>query len=107
MLYLFRGKKNVTENGDVDVLSNGGKSTSQEDTVDKVGRKESKKSMLSLFRDKKNVTENGDVEILSNGGKSTSQEDVQIKENDQTCKESKKSMLSLFHGRKSIVDGKT
>ena len=73
---------------------------------EKLGRRESKKSMLNLFRGKKSVIseecyqENGDNDVLSTSGKSTSQEDLP----DGGRKEAKKSKLSLFRGKKSVSD---
>ena len=104
-------KKNISENGDSSVLSNGKKHYSHEDlqTVDKIGRKESRKSVLTLFRGKKKNVENVEVDVLSssgNSGHSVSEDDLQEKEIHCT-KESKKSVLSLFSNKKSIIEYKT
>merc|ERR1719270_2558440 len=76
-------KNHNSENGDVDVLSNGKKHYSHEDIqmADKVGRKESRKSLLSLFKGKKKPVENnGEVDVLSSSGNSVSEDDLQEKE---------------------------
>ena len=58
---LFRGKKKVVENGDVDVISSSDKSASQDDLQEKDGdfSKEAKKSMLSLFYNKQAIGTGG------------------------------------------------
>lgn len=100
-------KNNNTENGDVDVLSNGKKHYSHEDiqTADKVGRKESRKSLLSLFKGKKKTVENTEVDVLSSSGNSVSEDDLQEKEI-YSAKESKKSVMSLFSHRRSVIEVK-
>merc|ERR1719400_2430071 len=101
-------KNNNTENGDVDVLSNGKKHFSHEDiqAADKVGRKESRKSLLSLFKGKKKPVEsNGEVDVLSSSGNSVSEDDLQEKEI-HCAKESKKSVMSLFSNRRKSIEVK-
>ena len=110
MLFQIK-KKPISENGDSSVLSNGKKHYSHEDiqTANKIGRKESRKSVLTLFRGKKKNVENVEVDVLSssgNSGNSVSEDDLQEKEI-HIAKESKKSVLSLFSSKKNIIECKT
>ena len=92
----------------MDVLSNGKKHYSHEDiqTADKVGRKESRKSLLSLFKGKKKPVEsNGEVDVLSSSGNSVSEDNLQEKEI-HCAKESKKSVMSLFSNRRKSIEVK-
>ena len=105
-LVIENKQKSNSENGEANTLSNGKHHYSQEDiqTADKIGRKESRKSLLSLFKGKKKPVENVEVDILSSSGNSVSEDDLQEKESHCTTKESKKSVLSLFSNKKSVVE---
>jgi len=97
--------KHTNENGDVEVLSNGKKHYSHEDisTNDKVGRKESGKSLLNLFRGRKKTIQNVEVDVLSSSGNSICEDDGPEKETIVSKESKKSSVLSLFTNKKSTA----
>ena len=98
-------KKHNNENGDAEVLSNGKKHYSHEDisTNDKVGRKESGKSLLNLFRGRKKTIQNVEVDVLSSSGNSICEDDGPEKETIVSKESKKSSVLSLFTNKKNTA----